>query len=233
MSAQTPADRNRSAATVRKAHEPSSRKWLVPVIIGGIVLVAAIIAIAVSGGGDSNNAETEGLEQIRPVEVSGAALPAFPGNEAASSDPALGGPIPVVTGQSFDGTPVTIAPTGNPQMLLFVAHWCPHCQAEVPVLSDWMNEGGLPADVELTTIATGTSADAPNYPPSEWLAEYSWPSPILADSEDFAAANAFGLPSYPYFVLVDGDGNVVARATGELTTEQLDAAMDLLTQASS
>ena len=109
---------------------------------------------------------------------------------------------------------MTIAPTGNPQMLLFVAHWCPHCQAEVPVLSDWMNAGGLPADVELTTIATGTSADAPNYPPSEWLAEYSWPSPILADSEDQAAANAFGLPSYPYFVLVDGDGNVVARATG-------------------
>ncbi len=84
-----------------------------PAIIGGIVLVAAIIAIAVSGGGDSNNADTEGLEQIRPVEVSGAALPAFPGNEAASSDPALGTAIPEVTGQSFDGTPVTIAPTGN------------------------------------------------------------------------------------------------------------------------
>ena len=72
------AKRNRSAATVRKAHEPSSRKWLVPAIIGGIVLLAAIIAIALSGGGDSNNADTEGLEQIRPVEVSGTALPDVP-----------------------------------------------------------------------------------------------------------------------------------------------------------
>jgi thiol-disulfide isomerase/thioredoxin len=232
MSTQSPAKRNRSATTVRKANEPSSRKWVVPAIIGGVVLIAAVIAIALSGGGDSDSADVEGLEQIRPVQVSGAPLPAFPGNEAASSDPAIGTAIPEVTGQSFDGTPVTIAPSGNPQMLIFVAHWCPHCQAEVPVLSDWMNAGGLPADVELTTIATGTSADAPNYPPSEWLAEYSWPSPILADSEDQAAASAFGLPSYPYFVLVDGDGNVVARATGELTTEQLDAAMDLLTQAS-
>ncbi|RPI10983.1 MAG: TlpA family protein disulfide reductase [Actinobacteria bacterium] len=233
MSAQTPEKRNRSAATVRKAQEPSSRKWLVPAIIGVVVLLAAIIAIALSGGGDSDSADTEGLEQVRPVEVSGTALPTFPGNEASASDPALGQPIPEVSGQSFDGAPVTIAPTGNPQMLLFVAHWCPHCQAEVPVLSEWMNAGGLPAEVELTTIATGTSADAPNYPPSEWLAEYSWPSPILADSEDQAAANAFGLPSYPYFVLVDGDGNVVARATGELTPEQLDAAMAALTQTSS
>jgi thiol-disulfide isomerase/thioredoxin len=233
MSAQKPAKPNRSSATVRKAQEPTSRKWLVPAIIAGVVLLAAIVAIALSGGGDSNNGEVEGLEQIRPVEVSGAALPMFPGNETAATDPALGQPIPQVAGQSFDGTPVTIGATGNPQMLLFVAHWCPHCQAEVPVLSDWMNAGGLPAEVELMTIATGTSADAPNYPPSEWLAEYAWPSPILADSEDAAAAIAFGLPSYPYFVLVDGDGNVVARATGELTTEQLDAAMDLLLQSSS
>jgi thiol-disulfide isomerase/thioredoxin len=233
MSAQPPAKRNRSAATVRKAQEQSSRKWLVPAIIAGVVLVAAIVAIALSGGGDSDNTDTEGLEQIRPVEVSGAALPTFPGNEASASDPALGQPIPDVSGQSFDGTPVTVGATGNPQMLLFLAHWCPHCQAEVPVLSDWMNAGGLPDEVELTTIATGTSADAPNYPPSEWLAEYSWPSPILADSSDQAAANAFGLPSYPYFVLVDGDGNVVARATGELTTEQLDTAMAALVQASS
>jgi cytochrome c biogenesis protein CcmG, thiol:disulfide interchange protein DsbE len=231
MSAKTPADRNRSAATVRKAQAPSSRKWLVPAIVAGVVLLAAIIAIALSGGDDSDNADTAGLEQIRPVEVSGTALPMFPGNETASSDPALGQPIPGVSGQSFDGTPVTIGATGNPQMLLFVAHWCPHCQAEVPVLSDWMNAGGLPDEVELTTVATGTSADAPNYPPSEWLAEYSWPSPILADSSDQAAANAFGLPSYPYFVLVDGEGNVVARATGELTTEQLDAAMAALVQA--
>jgi thiol-disulfide isomerase/thioredoxin len=231
MSAQKPANPNRSSATVRKAQEPASRKWLVPAIIAGVVLLAAIVAIALSGGGDSDNADTEGLEQIRPVEVSGTALAMFPGNEAAAADPALGQPIPEVAGQSFDGTPVTIGATGNPQMLLFVAHWCPHCQAEVPVISDWMNAGGLPAEVELTTIATGTSADAPNYPPSQWLADYDWPSPILADSEDAAAAIAFGLPSYPYFVLVDGDGNVAARATGELTTEQLDAAMDLLVQA--
>jgi thiol-disulfide isomerase/thioredoxin len=233
MSDQTPAKRNRSAATVRKAQEPSPRKWLVPAIIAGVVVVAGIVAIALSGGGDDDSAGTEGLEQVRPVEVSGAPLPTFPGNESAASDPALGQTIPDVSGQSFDGSPVTIGATGNPQMLLFLAHWCPHCQAEVPVLSDWMNAGGLPEEVELTTIATGTSADAPNYPPSEWLAEYSWPSPILADSEAADAANAFGLPSYPYFVLVDGDGNVVARATGELTVEQLDAAMAVLVQTAS
>ena len=38
----------------------------------------------------------------------------------------------------------------------------------------------------------------------------------MADSGRDAAAAAFGLPSYPYFVALDADGKVVARGTGEL-----------------
>ena len=151
--------------------------------------------------------------------MSGTALPTF--DSSNPNDPAVGMTIPTVTGKSFDGTPVTIQPTGTPQMLMFVAHWCPHCQREVPLVSDWMKKGGLPAGVQLTTVATGTSSDAPNYPPSAWLEKNDWPSPIMADSANSDAANAFGLASYPYFVFVDGNGKVVGRTSGEISTDQL------------
>jgi thiol-disulfide isomerase/thioredoxin len=216
----------RDASLVRKAHEPSKPRWLVPAVVIGVVAIAAIIAIALAGGGDSNKADTSGLEQIQPVEVSGTALPTY--DQTGSTDPAVGMTIPTVTGKSFDGTPVTIQPTGSPQLLMFVAHWCPHCQREVPLVSDWMKKGGLPAGVQLTTVATGTSSDAPNYPPSAWLEKNDWPSPIMADSANSDAATAFGLASYPYFVFVDGDGKVVGRTSGEITTDQLETTLQQL-----
>jgi len=222
----------RSASTVRKATEQPSRRWLVPAIIGGIVVVAAIIAIALAGGGnDKKSAQTPGLQQIRAVDVVGTPLPQFAGD--TTNDAAVGQTIPTIDGESFDGTPVSVKPSGSPQLILFVAHWCPHCQREVPLLSAWMKAGKMPAGVQLTTVATGTSADAPNYPPSAWLAKNDWPSPILADSANSEAANAFGLPGYPYFVLVDGQGKVVARTSGEITTDQLESMLQQLVAQSS
>ncbi len=217
-------------ATVRKAKEPSSRRWLVPAIIIGVVVIAAIIAIVAAGGGDDNKADTGGLQQVQPVDVEGSALPTFTDEVASdpTSDPALGMTIPTVSGKSFDGTPVTIGPNGSPQMLMFVAHWCPHCQREVPIVSEWLQQGNLPASVKLSTVATGTNADLPNYPPSAWLEKNQWPAPILADSTNQDAATAFGLASYPYFVWTDSEGKVVARASGELTTDQLEAVVQQL-----
>jgi hypothetical protein len=88
------------------------------------------------------------------------------------------------------------------------------------LLADFLRSHPLPAGVQLVTVATATSADLPNYPPSTWLANEHWPAPILADSSDSAAAKAFGLPGYPYFVAVDSTGHVVARTSGEITTDQ-------------
>ncbi len=173
--------KRRDDAMVRKAHQQPSRRWLVPAIIIGVVAIAAIIAIAAAGGGSDKGAETPGLEQTQPVEVSGTALPRF-GDDTANDPGDRHRPSPTLTGKSFDGTPVTIEPNGSPQMLMFVAHWCPHCQREVPIVSDWLKQGGLPASVKLTTVATGTSSSAPNYPPSAWLEKNDWPSPIMADS---------------------------------------------------
>jgi thiol-disulfide isomerase/thioredoxin len=198
-------------------HRTRSPRW-VWAAAAAVVVAAAAIAIAVSAN-DSGPKTADGLEQTRPVTVDG---PALPPPDDSNKDPALGSTIPTVTGSSFDGAAVSITNDGKPKLLLFAAHWCPHCQREIPMLSDYLRTHPLPAGVELVTIATGTSADRPNYPPSTWLASNPLPGRILADSADSNAAAAFGLPGYPYFVAVDANGRVAARTSGEISTSQFD-----------
>jgi thiol-disulfide isomerase/thioredoxin len=146
------------------------------------------------------------------VTIEGTELPKF---VDSVGDPAVGKTIPTVTGKSvFDGSPVVIKPTGKPQAIVFVAHWCPHCQREVPALVKLAKAGKLDG-LQVTAVATGTSPNAPNYPPSSWLKRVGWPYPVMADSTGYQAGSAFGLSAYPTFVLVDGQGHVAGRSTGE------------------
>lgn len=64
-------------------------------------------------------------------------------------------------------------------------------------------------------LATSIDPDRPNYLPSAWLERESWSVPTLADAADSPAALAFGLSSFPYFVALDAENRVVARASGE------------------
>jgi thiol-disulfide isomerase/thioredoxin len=182
-------------------------------------VLAAIVAIAASGGSDNNKAAA-GDQQTRPVTVTGTALTPLP--DTGGADPAIGVIAPSLTGQSFDGTAVSWSP-GRPTLLVFLAHWCPHCQAEIPLLVSWKAAGIAPEGLDVLGIATGTDATRPNYPPSTWLSNADFPWPVLADSATYDAANAMGLTGFPYFVLVDAKGAVMARATGELTSMALDA----------
>jgi thiol-disulfide isomerase/thioredoxin len=200
------------------ASASSSRNKLL-LALGGLIAVAAIVAIVVSsvaGGGDSTPA---GVEQTRAVTITGASLPALPDSGA---DPAVGTAAPELRGQAFDGSPVAIVNDGRPKLVAFVAHWCPHCQREVPVITKWIQQNGMPQGVDLYAVATSTSADAPNYPPSKWLDREHWPIRTMADDAKYTAASAFGLTGFPYFVAINSSGKVVARTTGELPTAQLD-----------
>ncbi|HVW32486.1 MAG TPA: TlpA disulfide reductase family protein [Acidimicrobiia bacterium] len=186
-----------------------------------VVLLAVAAAVASSGGGGGkNDASTAGLEQTRPVTITGTALPKFP---SSGDDPGVGQTIPEAKGQSFDGTPVDIRADGRPKLILFVAHWCPHCQREVPLLAKYMKSHPLPAGVDLYTVSTAVNPPQGNYPPSTWLKKEGWTAPVLADSDKSEAADAFGLPGFPYFVAVDGAGKVVARTSGEISTDDFTA----------
>lgn len=201
-----------AVAAARKKQPP----WLW-IGVGGLVLVLLVAAIVSSGGSDDDKQSAAGVEEIRPVTFTGTALPEQP---ESGADPAVGKEIPDVKGQAFDGTPVNITKDGRPKLILFVAHWCPHCQKEVPLLAEYMKSDGPPTGVDLYTVSTSVVKERGNYPPSAWLEEEGWTVPTLADSDDGQAATAFGLSGFPYFVAVDGSGKVVARTSGEITTEE-------------
>jgi len=126
------------------------------------------------------------------VKVSGTPLPQY--DSTKSSDPAIGDTIPTLTGKSIDdGSEVTIGPDsgGKPQVIVFVAHWCPHCQAEVPRLVQLADDGAFDG-VQVSAVATATNEQADNYPPSAWLKNEKWPFPVLADDAKGTAAQAYG-----------------------------------------
>jgi cytochrome c biogenesis protein CcmG, thiol:disulfide interchange protein DsbE len=204
-----------------------------PLIFGaGLIVLLALVAFFATrddtGSADAtvDGGPAEGVEMVRPVTVDGPALPSF---ERGVPDPAVGRTAPEIRGSGFAGSPVEIEPGDRPRLIIFVAHWCPHCQREVPKIVQWLEESGTPEGLDMTVVATATDPNRPNYPPSEWLDEEGLNLPAMADDEDGTAAEAMGLSGYPYFVLLDKDHKVLARDTGELTTGQLDGLVELAT----
>lgn len=163
------------------------------------------------------------------VWVSGKPLAQYDGS---SSDPAKGCETPHVVGQTFDGKPLDLTRSGEPTVIVYFAHWCPHCNREVPLLVKWLDEHGAPAGVRVVGVATGSRKQAPNFPPRTWLKKLGWSQPTVADDQDGTAASALGLAAYPYFVFLDADGSVFFRQEGEWDVAQFAAKVADLRRAS-
>ncbi|MGH8870883.1 MAG: TlpA family protein disulfide reductase, partial [Acidimicrobiia bacterium] len=110
---------------------------------------------------------------------------------------------------------------------LFLAHWCPHCQNEVPVVQDWVDAGNLPDDVELISVATSTDRLRPNWPPQDWLVEEGWTSPVIMDDQVGTVAGNYGMAGTPFYVVLDGENHNLGRVSGEIGTQGLDALVAL------
>jgi thiol-disulfide isomerase/thioredoxin len=182
------------------------------------VVVAVGLVLALAGGKDDTTGPGgDAVPAYGPVTLDGAALPAF---EGTADDAAAGQPAPRLQGTSPEGSAVTVGGAGQPTLVAFLAHWCPHCQRELPVLVDLMAKGELDG-TRVVAVLTGTSPDRPNFPPVPWLQREGWAGDVLLDDDASTAAQGFGLSSYPYLVFLDSDGAVVARASGELPAKDI------------
>jgi thiol-disulfide isomerase/thioredoxin len=204
--------------------QSSPTKW----IVGGIAAaIVVIIVIVLAAGGGSDTATDDGGDstaaagEFMPVTIL-EGEPLAPLNDP-ENDSAQGLKAPVAQGASFNGMEMTLRPNGQPMLLVFLAHWCPHCNAEIPRLIEWKESGQMPEDLNVIGVATGSRSDQPNWPPSQWLQDMEWPWPAMADSEAQDAAIAYGVNGYPGLVLIDGDGTVLARRSGEASVSELDA----------
>lgn len=201
-----------------------------------LVALITLAACASSDGGASESpstdapAESTATSESAPVENSatlitvGAALPQL---ENGAPDAAVGTAAPMVTGQQFDGTEISIGGASDGStMLVFLAHWCPHCNDEIPELLELRDNGELPAGLNVVGISTAVASDRENYPPSQWMEEKGWEWPVLADTESSEAFQTYGGSGFPFTVLLDAEGNVLARKSGSSDAAQIKAWID-------
>lgn len=206
---------------------------LLVVIVGGIVWATSGDDDSADGANGSPTETTDGISSIpvsQPVTVTGDPLTGYDASQPV--DLMVGMPAPLLNGLDFQGDEVVVDPAANgPYMVVFLAHWCPHCNAEVPRLLAWKGSGSVPAELNVIGVATAVSASAPNYPPAEWFSSKGWSWPVLvdeagADGQAGKAAVAYGATGWPYFVIVGADGLVKVRASGELEVAELQQIVD-------
>lgn len=194
--------------------DESSNKGGRAYIWGGILLIAGFAVAIALFLSLIKSSDTVTVDKANVV-VDGQALEVFAGNGAP--DPAVGMAAPGLRGVSPYGSNVVVdVADGKPKLVVFLAHWCHVCQAEVPKIVEWVGPGIQTNGVDVYGVATAVDETKGNYPPGVWLRGEKWPFPSLLDTKDKAAATAYGLSAFPFFVAVDAQGNVVARASGAL-----------------
>jgi thiol-disulfide isomerase/thioredoxin len=214
--------------------EPARRKpaaWIWAAI-GAVVVVAAVAIAVITSGGDDSSSDTTvpvtgpgvGPAESQPVTLTGAPLAPLPDS---GDDPTVGTKAPELSGYDFDGTPVTVDPSKGPVMLVFLAHWCPHCNREAPQLMAWKASGAVPEGLQVIGVTTAVAPDRDHYPPSNWIRdEMKWDWPVLADSAENEAVVAFGASGFPFVVILDTDGTVLSRWSGEVGQQGIQEAVE-------
>ncbi len=200
------------------------------IIIGVVVLVAVAVGVALLAGRDADQRAQTGAAQVSDVSIEGEPLPRFEGREP---DPAMERRAPAFAATTFDGAQVSVLPgDGTAKVIGFFAHWCPHCQRELPRIAGWLAANQLPAGVEVIAVSTSVDRGRSNYPPSAWFEEEQWPAVVVRDSAANEIGEAYGLAGFPYTVGIDADGRVVARVAGELNDEAWEFLLDFVAPAS-
>ena len=187
-------------------------------IIAGAVVLVLGLAIAI-GVTLSSEPVAAGLPEGE-INVDGESLPQYAGEN--DDNIALGLSAPTFSAPDQNSEIFNLEKNGNSKALLFLAHWCPHCQREVPVVQSFIDSNGVPSGIEVIAVATSIDRGRDNYPPQEWLEREGW-SEIQIYDLDREIGEAYGLNAFPYWVFLDKDLNVIARRTGNLPEDMVGA----------
>ena len=187
-------------------------------IIAGAVVLVLGLAIAI-GVTLSSEPVAAGLPEGE-ISVVGDSLPQYAGEN--DDNVALGLAAPTFSAPDQNSEIFQLEKNGNSKALLFLAHWCPHCQREVPVVQRFIDSNGVPPGIDVIAVATSIDRGRDNYPPQEWLQREGWSETQIYDL-DREIGEAYGLNAFPYWVFLDKDLNVIARRTGNLPEDMVGA----------
>jgi thiol-disulfide isomerase/thioredoxin len=145
-------------------------------------------------------------------------LPRFDRNQP---DQALGMTLGAIEGiDGYSEELVSVEPADGTRRIWMVwAHWCPFCQQEMPLLSDWYPTIENEYETELVTVSTNIDPSRGN-PLAAYLEDEQFPFPVVVDPDSQLAVQ-MGVSAFPFWVITDGDGEVLLRTTGLLQVEQV------------
>jgi thiol-disulfide isomerase/thioredoxin len=215
---QTKRERQRAAAEARAvARKRQEQRRTLAYVLGGVALIAVVVlAVLAFTGGDE------------PAE--GGVRPSAAGDVTTSGSPRaslleIGEAVPDFSAPGIGGDNVGWSDfAGSPAVVSVWAPWCPHCQVELPLLSDVMQDFG---DVEFLTVVTAIG-DSPGPDAGEFLREHGITAPTAVDDAAGTLAQAFGIQGFPTLFFVNSDGTVAQALEGEVDAETLRAVIGSL-----
>jgi thiol-disulfide isomerase/thioredoxin len=159
-----------------------------------------VLYMALALGANAAVADTAALEALREGDMKKLMFHSAPE------------PAPQVAFEREDGTTATLADyQGRHIVLNFWATWCAPCRKEMPMLSNLQREMGG-EDFTVVTIATGR-----NPPPAmtAFFAEIGVDNLPLHRDPKSALARQMGILGLPITVILDPQGNEIARLQGD------------------
>jgi thiol-disulfide isomerase/thioredoxin len=130
----------------------------------------------------------------------------------------LGDPFPSFSAPAMTGGRISWEDfVGAPTLVAVWAPWCPHCQAELPVVAAVMRE--FPA-VRLLSVATAIDPQV-GPTPRQYMRSQRLDFPVALDDAAGTLARALGVRAFPTLFFVGADGTIRYVHQGEMSAGDL------------
>jgi peroxiredoxin len=125
---------------------------------------------------------------------------------------------PDFTLPAADGSRVRLSSLrGKVVLLNFWATWCPPCKAEMPDLDALQREYGQARNFTIIGVDAQESASTVG----AFAASHRISFPLLLDMNDDVMTGLYAVRNLPTSLLLDRDGRIVDRWTGQLSRQQM------------
>lgn len=205
----------RTSAGAKRRNGPRLGTRDLALIALGIVGVLAVAFLLINNASDPTKTFSSRLANAQPMPT--------------------GVPAPDFTLPATDGKTYSLSQfRGKVVLLEFMAPWCPHCQADAPILNEVYDAY---KDKNIAFVGVNASPYGREYEQTgderaitiddqKWFAEtYKLQYPLLFD-KSLDQAVVYGVTSYPTIFILDTKGNIVAKPATPITADTIKAALD-------